>query len=81
MPSRGKIGLRIQAEILAVIDNVQTYPARSPLVDILDLRTAAPVAMILASTKRGLTTDGVALLFRLDDGGDQRRRRQVDEPG
>ena len=62
MPSRGKIGLRLQAEILAVIDNVQTYPARSPLVDILfDLETAAPVAMILASTKRGLTTDGVAL--------------------
>ena len=62
MPSRGRIGLRIQAEILAVIDNVQTYPARSPLVDILfDLATAAPVAMILASTKRGLTTDGVAL--------------------
>jgi ornithine cyclodeaminase/alanine dehydrogenase-like protein (mu-crystallin family) len=62
MPSRGKIGVRLQAEILAVIDNVQTYPARSPLVDILfDLATAAPVAMILASTKRGLTTDGVPL--------------------
>ena len=62
LPSRGRVGLRIQAEILAVNENVQTYPSRSPLVDILfDIESAAPVAMILASTKRGLTTDGVAL--------------------
>ena len=62
LPSRGKIGLRIQSEILAVIGDVQTYPSRSPLVDVLfDAQTALPVAMILASTQRGLTTDGIAL--------------------
>lgn len=62
LPSRDKIGLRIQSEILAVSGAVQTYPARSPLVDILfDSRNAAPVAMILSSTQRGLTTEGVPL--------------------
>jgi alanine dehydrogenase len=41
---------------------VQTYPSRSPLVDILfDSKTAAPVALILSSTQRGLTTEGVPL--------------------
>ena len=35
LPSRDKIGLRIQSEILAVSGGVQTYPSRSPLVDVL----------------------------------------------
>ena len=62
LPSREKIGLRIQSEILAVSGGVQTYPARSPLVDILfDTKNAAPVAMILSSTQRGLTKEGVPL--------------------
>ena len=62
LPSREKIGLRIQSEILAVSGGVQTYPSRSPLVDILfDSRNAAPVAMILSSTQRGLTKEGVPL--------------------
>ena len=62
LPSRDKIGLRIQSEILAVSGGVQTYPSRSPLVDILfDSRNAAPVAMILSSTRRGLTKEGVPL--------------------
>jgi ornithine cyclodeaminase/alanine dehydrogenase-like protein (mu-crystallin family) len=62
LPSREKIGLRIQSEILAVSGGVQTYPSRSPLVDILfDSRNAAPVAMILSSTRRGLTKEGVPL--------------------
>ena len=62
LPSRGKIGLRIQSEILAVSGGVQTYPSRSPLVDVLfDIRNATPVAMILSSTQRGLTKEGVPL--------------------
>ena len=62
LPSRNKIGLRIQSEILAVSGGVQTYPSRSPLVDILfDMQTAAPVAMILSSTRRGLTKEPVPL--------------------
>lgn len=62
LPSRGLIGLRIQSEVLAVAGGVQTYPSRSPLVDVLfDTRSAAPVAMILSSTKRGLTKEGVPL--------------------
>jgi len=62
LPSRGKIGLRIQSEILAVSGGVQTYPSRSPLVDVIfDTRTAAPLAMILSSTQRGRTADGIAL--------------------
>jgi ornithine cyclodeaminase/alanine dehydrogenase-like protein (mu-crystallin family) len=62
LPSRGMIGLRIQSEILAVNGGVQTYPSRSPLVDVLfDTQNAAPVAMILSSTQRGLTKEGVPL--------------------
>ncbi|HEY7322477.1 MAG TPA: ornithine cyclodeaminase family protein [Candidatus Binatia bacterium] len=62
LPSRDKIGLRIQSEILAVSGGVQTYPSRSPLVDVLfDIRTALPVAMILSSTQRGMTKDGIPL--------------------
>jgi ornithine cyclodeaminase/alanine dehydrogenase-like protein (mu-crystallin family) len=62
LPSREKIGLRIQAEILAVSGGVQTYPSRSPLVDIIfDTRTAAPLAVILSSTQRGKTADGIPL--------------------
>lgn len=62
LPSRDKIGLRIQSEILAVSGGVQTYPSRSPLVDVLfDSRNAAPLAMILSSTRRGLTKEGVPL--------------------
>ena len=62
LPSREKIGLRIQTEILAVSGGVQTYPSRSPLVDILfDSRNAAPLAMILSSTQRGLTKEGAPL--------------------
>jgi ornithine cyclodeaminase/alanine dehydrogenase-like protein (mu-crystallin family) len=62
LPSRGEIGLRIQTEILAVSGGVQTYPSRSPLVDLLfDTRTALPVAMILSSTQRGMTKDGIPL--------------------
>lgn len=62
LPSRDTIGLRIQSEILAVSGGVQTYPSRSPLVDVLfDSRNAAPLAMILSSTRRGLTKEGVPL--------------------
>ena len=62
LPSGDKIGLRIQSEILAVSGGVQTYPSRSPLVDVLfDTRTALPVAMILSSTQRGMTKDGIPL--------------------
>ena len=62
LPSRDKIGLRVQTEILAVSGGVQTYPSRSPLVDVIfDARTAAPLAMILSSTQRGRTADGVPL--------------------
>lgn len=62
LPSRGVIGLRIQSEILAVSGGVQTYPARSPLVDVLfDANNAAPAAIILSSTRRGLTKEGLPL--------------------
>lgn len=62
LPAWEKTGLRIQSEILAVSGGVQTYPSRSPLVDILfDTRTALPVAMILSSTQRGMTKDGIPL--------------------
>ena len=62
LPSRDKIGLRIQSEILAVSGGVQTYPSRSPLVDVIfDTRDARPLAMILSSTRRGATTDGIPL--------------------
>jgi ornithine cyclodeaminase/alanine dehydrogenase-like protein (mu-crystallin family) len=62
LPSRDKIGLRIQSEILAVSGGVQLYPSRSPLVDVLfDTRTALPLAMILSSTQRGMTKDGIPL--------------------
>jgi ornithine cyclodeaminase/alanine dehydrogenase-like protein (mu-crystallin family) len=62
LPSGEKTGLRIQSEILAVSGGVQTYPSRSPLVDLLfDTRTALPVAMILSSTQRGMTQDGIPL--------------------
>ncbi len=62
LPSRGIIGLRIQSEILAVSGGVQTYPSRSPLLDVLfDTENAAPVAIILSSTRRGLTKEGVPL--------------------
>jgi alanine dehydrogenase len=62
LPSRDTIGLRIQSEILAVSGGVQVYPSRSPLVDMLfDSRTALPVAMIIASTQRGMTKDGIPL--------------------
>jgi ornithine cyclodeaminase/alanine dehydrogenase-like protein (mu-crystallin family) len=62
LPSREKIGLRIQSEILAVNGGVQTYPSRSPLVDMLfDTRSAAPLAVILSSTQRGKTADGILL--------------------
>ncbi len=62
LPSRDKIGLRIQSEILAVSGGVQTYPSRSPLVDVIfDTRDARPLAMILSSTRRGATADGIPL--------------------
>jgi alanine dehydrogenase len=62
LPSRHKIGLRIQTEILAVSGGVQTYPSRSPLVDVIfDTHTAAPLALILSSTQRGKTADGIPL--------------------
>ncbi len=62
LPSGEKSGLRIQSEILAVSGGVQVYPSRSPLVDVLfDTRTALPVAMILSSTQRGMTKDGIPL--------------------
>lgn len=62
LPSGAKTGLRIQSEILAVSEGVQTYPSRSPLVDLLfDSRTALPLAMILSSTQRGRTRDGIPL--------------------
>ena len=62
LPSRNKIGLRIQSEILAVSDGMQTYPSRSPLVDVIfDTRDAQPLAMILSSTRRGATAEGIPL--------------------
>jgi len=62
LPSQHKIGLRIQSEILAVSGGVQTYPSRSPLVDVIfDTRDARPLAMILSSTRRGATTEGIPL--------------------
>ena len=81
LPSREKIGLRIQSEILAVSGGVQTYPSRSPLVDVIfDTRDARPLAMILSSTRRGATTDGIPLRTSdLMTAADQRRRDKVDE--
>ena len=62
LPFRDKIGLRIQSEILAVSGDVQTYPSRSPLVDVIfDTRDARPLAMILSSTRRGATAEGIPL--------------------
>ena len=62
LPSRDIIGLRIQSEILAVSGGVQTYPSRSPLVDVIfDTRDARPLAMIVSSTRRGATADGIPL--------------------
>jgi len=62
LPSNEKSGLRVQSEILAVSGGVQLYRSRSPLVDVLfDTRTALPVAMILSSTQRGMTKDGIPL--------------------
>ena len=62
LPSRDRIGLRIQSEILAVSGGVQTYPSRSPLVDVIfDTRDARPLAMILSSTRRGATAEGIPL--------------------
>lgn len=62
LPSRNMIGLRIQSEILAVSGGVQTYPSRSPLVDVIfDSHDARPLAMILSSTRRGITRDGIPL--------------------
>lgn len=60
LPSRDKIGLRVQCEILAVAEGAQHYPSRSPLVDVVfDTRSAAPLAIILSSTSRGATCDGI----------------------
>ena len=62
LPSRNKIGVRIQSEILAVSGAVQTYPSRSPLVDVIfDTRDARPLAMILSSTRRGATAEKIPL--------------------
>ena len=62
LPSGDKIGLRIQSEILAVSGGVQTYPSRSPLVDVIfDTRDARLLAMILSSTRRGATAEGMTL--------------------
>ena len=62
LPSQDKIGLRIQSEILAVSGGVQTYPSRSPLVDVIfDIHDARPLAVILSSTQRGATNDGISL--------------------
>lgn len=60
LPSRGQIGLRIQCEVLKALGATQTYPSRSPLVDVIfDTHSAAPLAILLSSTKRGATSDGV----------------------
>lgn len=62
LPSRSKIGLRIQCEILAVSEGIQHYPSRSPLVDVIfDTGNAAPLAIVLSSTRRGATRDGMSL--------------------
>ena len=62
LPSRGRIGVRIQCETLTVTEGTQHYPSRSPLVDVVfDSRSAAPLAVVLSSTKRGATADGVSL--------------------
>jgi ornithine cyclodeaminase/alanine dehydrogenase-like protein (mu-crystallin family) len=62
LPSRDKIGVRIQTEILAISGSKQIYPSRSPLVDVIfDLRNATPLAIILSSTRRGSTRDGIRL--------------------
>lgn len=61
LPSRGKIGVRIQTEILAISGSKQIYPSRSPLVDVIfDTRSAAPLVIILSSTKRGATRNGIS---------------------
>jgi len=66
LPSRNKIGLRIQCEILEVTGGTQHYPSRSPLVDIIfDNTNATPLAIVLSSTKRGTTRDGV--IFQTSD--------------
>ena len=60
VPSRGLIGLRSQCELIGVQGGQQIYPSRSPLVDVIfDTKTAGPLALILSSTKRGATRDGV----------------------
>jgi len=60
VPSRGVIGLRIQCERLDVREGRQFYPSRSPLVDVIfDTENAAPLALILSSTQRGATRDGL----------------------
>jgi len=62
LPFQEKIGLRIQTEIIAVSGGVQTYPSRSPIMDVIfDTRSAAPLAVIISSTQRGKTADGIAL--------------------
>jgi ornithine cyclodeaminase/alanine dehydrogenase-like protein (mu-crystallin family) len=60
LPIRNKIGLRVQCEILEVTEGTQHYPSRSPLVDVIfDTRSAAPLAIVLSSTRRGATRNGV----------------------
>jgi ornithine cyclodeaminase/alanine dehydrogenase-like protein (mu-crystallin family) len=60
VPSRGVIGLRMQCELLDVRGGQQFYPSRSPLVDVIfDTKSAAPLALILSSTKRGATQNGL----------------------
>lgn len=60
LPSRGQIGLRIQCELLGVLEGTQLYPSRSPLVDVIfETHSAAPLAVILSSTQRGATREGV----------------------
>lgn len=62
LPSRSKVGLRIQCEILEVSEGTQHYPSRSPLVDVIfDTRNAAPLAIVLSSTRRGATRNGMSL--------------------
>jgi len=66
LPSRGLIGFRSQCELIDVRDGHQFYPSRSPLVDVIfDTGSAVPLALILSSTKRGATRDG--LIFTTSD--------------
>lgn len=61
VPSRGLIGFRSQCELIGVQGGQQIYPSRSPLVDVVfDTKNAAPLALILSSTKRGATRDGLS---------------------